>query len=233
MENTLASHYSFDFTLRATCLRVPGGRRAPSTRKRTKSESARGVSRGRRRQRRRRVVEGPRRGRDHISVRPAGVAAGGLSEGRTPTEVGSGFLAWVLRTVLSPQCRQAISGSPRNSSRLCGPARGPASLPDLQRQPLLTLPTGVKAADSVLSPLSLRIQTGACFPERTLIDTPLDLLRGSLFTFERSDYSKAMNRKMRSEGIKKKTSQPSFISFIEHMLKYLLNVECGRTISRR
>ena len=87
MENTLASHYSFDFTLRATCLRVPGGRRAPSTRKRTKSESARGVSRGRRRQRRRRVVEGPRRGRDHISVRPAGVAAGGLSEGRTPTEV--------------------------------------------------------------------------------------------------------------------------------------------------
>lgn len=123
------------------------------------------------------------------------------AEGRTPGEVGSGFLAQVLRAVPSPQCRQATSGSPRNCSWLCGPARSPASPPDLQQQPLLTLPTGVKAADSVLSPLSLRIQTGACFPERTLTDTPLDLLRGSLFTFERSDYSKAMNRKMRSEGI--------------------------------
>lgn len=135
------------------------------------------------------------------------------AEGRTPREVGSGFLVRVLRAVPSPQCRLATGGSPRSCSRLCGPACGPASLPDLQQQPLLTLPTGAKAADSVLSPLSLRIQTGACFPEWTLTDTPLDLLKGSLFTFERSDYSKAMNRKMRSEGIKKKNKTGSHHSY--------------------
>ena len=62
--------------------------------------------------------------------------------------------------------RPALPSGPQAQAGTC-----PASLPDLQRQLLLTLPTGLEAADSVLSPLSLRIQTGACSPEGTLIDT--------------------------------------------------------------
>ena len=96
MENTRASHYSFDFTLRATCLRVPGGRGATSTGEEDKVRIGEGRVTWLRRQwvtmraEKEGVGEGPRpqgpgRGQGHISVHPAGVAAGGLS--REETEV--------------------------------------------------------------------------------------------------------------------------------------------------
>lgn len=93
MENTRAAHHSFDFTLRATCLGIPG-------RGEDRVRITWGVSRGRRRQRVTRTADsragagwargtafgGRRRLGPHlcvtsgrISAHPAGMAAGGLS----------------------------------------------------------------------------------------------------------------------------------------------------------
>ena len=54
----------------------------------------------------------------HGCWRPVPTREGSEAEGRTPGEVGSGSLA-LLRAVPSPQCRQAIGGSPWKGSRLC------------------------------------------------------------------------------------------------------------------
>ena len=177
------------------------------------------------------TLKDPAEARDHSSEPLASVAPGesatrgdtSEAEGRTPDEADSGSLSQILRTTPSPQGRWATAGARQNHSL---PRPAPSSAPWAQAQTcqppqpqellLLTLLSGEEAADFTLDPLSLRIQRLACFPEWTLIATPLDLLRRPLFTFEKSDCSKAMDRKTRSEGIKQKV--------VSHHSHHLLSI---------